>query len=190
MTKIPPQRCDEIDRLVYDIHMDYGITSFPVSAKRLAVEMGFDLILYSSLSAEDRKALGDIIQTGVHLCSQKNGYPTFTIVCNDDTEKGRAKLTVFHEMGHILLGHGSNPTLLQEREADYFAKQLAAPRCLLRFRGHTSISDIHDNYDLSWDASAWTATALLRMNNKFGEAILDNDRDYLEWVRRWSETGE
>ncbi len=187
MTKIPPERCDEIDRLVYDVHMDYGITSFPVDEKRMASEMGFILVSYSDLSEEDKKAMEDIIQTGVHLCSRKRGYPVYMIAYNDDTEPGRAKLTVFHEIGHILMGHGSNPTPLQEMEADYFAKQMAAPRCLLRFKGHTSVSDIHNSYGLSWDASEWTAIALERMVNKFGDATLENDREYIEWVRRCSE---
>lgn len=186
MTKIPPRRCDEIDRLVYDVQMDYGITTFPVDEKRLASEMGFILVRYSSLSQKDKKTMQDIIQTGVHLCSMKRGYPVYIIAYNDDTEPGRVKLTIFHEIGHILMGHGSNPTLLQEMEADYFAKQMAAPRCLLRLKGHTAVSDIHRFYGLSWDASEWTAIALERMTSKFGDAILENDRKYIEWVRRCS----
>ena len=109
----------------------------------------------------------------------------YKIAYNDETEPGRAKLTVLHEIGHILLGHGSNPTEEEEREADYFAKQTAAPRCLLRLRGHTSISDIHNIYGLSWDASERTAIALERMANKFGDAVLENDREYIDWVRGW-----
>ena len=185
MTKIPPARCDEIDKLVYDVHMDYRITSFPVDEKRLASEMGFILVRYAELAKESKKAMEDIIQTGVHLCSKKKGYPVYKIAYNDETEPGRAKLTVLHEIGHILLGHGSNPTEEEEREADYFAKQTAAPRCLLRLRGHTSISDIHNIYGLSWDASERTAIALERMANKFGDAVLENDREYIDWVRGW-----
>lgn len=187
MTKIPPKRCDEIDRLVYDVHMDYCITSFPIDEKRLVSEMGFILIRYSKLSKKDKKMMEDIIQTGVHLCSRKKGYPIYMIAYNDDTEPGRAKLTVLHEIGHILLGHGSNPTPLQEAEADYFAKQMAAPRCLLRFKGHTTTSDIRKFYGLSRDASEWTVIALDHMASKFGDAILENDRAYIEWVRRCAE---
>lgn len=77
MTKIPPERCDEIDRLVYDVHMDYGITSFPVDEKRIASEMGFILVRYAELAKESKKAMEDIIQTGVHLCSKKKGYPVY-----------------------------------------------------------------------------------------------------------------
>ena len=164
--------------------MDYCITSFPIDEKRLAAEMGFALIPYSDLPERKRKEIESIIQTGFHICSKEKGYPVYTIVYNDKTEPGRAKLTVFHEIGHILLNHGSNPSPKEESEADYFAKQLAAPRCLLRLRGHAGVSEIHDLYGLSIEAAEYSSDAVDMALFNYGKLVFENDREYIKWAKQ------
>lgn len=185
MKRLPSETYDMIDRVVYSIHMDYDIRSFPVDEKWLAREMHIKLIPYSSLPDAKRRRMLDIAQTGVHYCDKSKGYPEYVVVYNDDTETGRAKLTVFHEIGHIVLGHGSDPTEEQEGEAEYFAKQLAAPRCILRLRGHLTATEIHDEYGLSWEAAGYSSDAVEMAFYHYGEEVFENDREYIEWVRGW-----
>lgn len=185
MRKLPGAKYDRIDQAVYQVHMDLGITSFPIDEKWLAEEMGFELIPYSSLPEEKRKKILDIVQTGFHVCNKNQGYPRYTIVYNDDVEPGRAKLTVFHEIGHIVLGHGSEPSEEEEAEADYFAKQLAAPRCLLRLRGHLTPTQIHKEYGLSWEAAAYSSYSVQLADLNHGSDVFENDREYTEWARGW-----
>ena len=185
MKRLPSETYDRIDRVVYSIHMDYGIHTFPIDEKWLAREMRIKLVPYSSLSGPTRKKMLDIVQTGIHRCDKRKGYPEYVIVYNDDTEPGRAKLTVFHEIGHIVLGHGSDPTEEQETEAEYFAKQLAAPRCLLRLRGHLTATEIHDKYGLSWEAAGHSADSVLTAFLLYEDRVFDNDREYIEWMRGW-----
>lgn len=186
MKRLPSETYDRIDRMVYSIHMDYGIRSFPVDEKWLAREMRIKLIPYSSLSISKRKRMQDIVQTGVHCCDKSKGYPEYTIIYNNDNEPGRIKLTIFHEIGHIVLKHGSDPTEEQEAEAEYFAKQLAAPRCLLRFYKHLSTTEIHEKYGLTWEAAGYSSDAVMAAFVRHGTEVFDNDREYINWVRRWS----
>lgn len=185
MKKLSSETYNRIDRVVYSIHMDYEIRSFPVDEKWLAREMRIKLIPYSSLPPTKRKSMLDIVQTGVHYCDKSKGYPEYVIVYNDDTEPGRVKLTVFHEIGHIVLKHGSDPSEEKEAEADYFAKQLAAPRCLLRLREHLTPTEIHDIYGLSWEAAGYSAECVSTTFFNHGKEAFGNDREYIEWVRGW-----
>ena len=185
MKRLPCETYDRIDREVYSIHIDYNIRSFPVDEKWLAGEMRFKFIPYSALPEAKRKSMLDIVQTGIHYCDKSQGYPVYVIVYNDDTEPGRAKLTVFHEIAHIVLGHGSDPTEEEEAEADYFAKQLAAPRCLLRLREHLTATEIHDKYGLSWEAAGYSADSVMMAFLNYGKEVFENDREYVEWARRW-----
>ena len=185
MKRLPGETYDRIDREVYSIYMEYGIRSFPVDEKRLAREMRIKLMPYSALPDAKRKSMLDIVQTGIHVCDQSKGYPEFTIVYNDDTEPGREKLTILHEIGHIVLKHGSDPTEEQEAEAEYFAKQLAGPRCLLRERGHLTATEIHDIYGLSWEAAGYSADSVSNAFFSYGKETFENDSEFIEWARGW-----
>ena len=185
MKRLPGETYDRIDRVVYSIYMENDIRSFPVDEKWLAREMGIKLTPYSALPEAKRKSMLDIVQTGIHSCDKSKGYPEFAIIYNDDTEAGRAKLTILHEIGHIALGHGSNPTEEQEAEADYFAKQLAAPRCLLRERGHLTATEIHDIYGLSWEAAGYSADSVSIAFFNYDKEVFENDREFIEWARGW-----
>lgn len=186
MTRLARETYDRIDKEVYAIHMDYNVTSFPVDEKWLAGEMRFRLIPYSALEKSKRERLLNTAPTGFHILDKGSGDPKIYIAYNDYEEPGRQKLTIFHEIAHIVLGHGSNPTKEQEAEAEYFAKQLAAPRAFLRFRGHMTPIEIHDNYGLSWEASEYSANAVWNAFERYGDEVLENDREYIQWVRGWS----
>lgn len=188
MKRLPSNTYDRIDREVYSIHFDHNIRTFPVNEKWLAGEMRFKLVPYSTLPEAKKKCMLNIVQTGIHYCDKNKGYPEYTIVYNDATEPGRAKFTVFHEIGHIVLKHGSDPTEEQEAEADYFAKQLAAPRCLLRLRRQLSPTVIQVKYGLSWEAAVYSADSVSNAIANHGDEVFENDREYIEWVRGWSLT--
>lgn len=179
------RRYDEIDQYVYQLLMDFEPVDFPFDVVSLAEWMEIKIRSFSSLPEEKRSRLlgNDKTSTGLHVCDKRKPAPEFSIYYNDDTEKGRWLFTISHEIGHIVLKHGSNPTLEQESEADYFAKQLMAPRCLLVARRMTNPMEIHDAFNLSWEASSYLSSSVSKVLLKNEKAVHENDEEFLSWCR-------
>jgi len=179
------RRYDEIDQSVYQLLMDFDPVRFPFDVVSIAEWMGIEVRSFSSLPEEKRNYLlgNDKTSTGLHVCDKRKPIPEFSIFFNDDMEKGRWLFTISHEIGHIVLKHGSNPTLEQESEADYFAKQLMAPRCLAVASGMTNPMEIHDVFGLSWEASSYLSSSVSKALLKNGKTTHENDEEFLSWCR-------
>ena len=141
---------------------------------------------FSSLPEEKRDYLlnSEKTATGFHVCDMRGQFPSFWIFYNDDGEKGRWLYTISHEIGHIVLRHGSNPTEEQESEAEYFAKQLMAPRCLVAALGMCSPKVIHDSFGLSWEAATYLSDSTEQILRNRGGKPYANDEEFLNWCVR------
>lgn len=74
------------------------------------------------------------------------------IIYDDTLELAQSRMTIAHELGHILLGHEykysdlrfekTDKKLKCEREADMFAVRFLAPACVLHELGATTADDI------------------------------------------------
>lgn len=192
--RLSKNKYDEIDRKVYQLLMDFNPTGFPFDVVLLAEWMGFKIYSFSSLSEQKRDYLlsDEKTSTGLHICDRRMDKPVFWIFYNDDVEKGRWYYTIGHEIGHIVLGHGSNPTLEQEVEADYFAKQLMAPRCLVVAKNMKSPKEIHSHFCLSWEAANYLSESVERIVEKNAGNRYENDTEFLSWCegKGWLEKQE
>ncbi len=69
--------------------------------------------------------------------------------------------TIFHEIGHIYLGHHDNPepdanqTVIEEAEADFFAKYTIAPPPLVNVAKCESPMDLLICFNVSGQASVF-----------------------------------
>ncbi len=178
---------DEIVKEVFDLYQDYLLTSFPIDVKSLAAKMGIKLIPYSSLLKEDRECLlqNEETKDGFHTCKTDKGYPEFAIWYNDLDQKARWRHTIAHEIGHIILRHGSKASEKQEAAADYFAKQLLAPSYVLNFLGIREIGDIVSNFQISYESAFYTLKAIQNYRDKYGDVFMGCEADFVNWARRW-----
>ena len=179
---------DQIDREVFFLYEDYLLQSFPIDVIKLAAEMRIKLIPYSTLSEKDRELLLQDKETedGFHTADIRNGYPKYTIWYNDLDQETRWRHTIAHEIGHIVLHHGSKTTRRQEAAADYFAKQLLAPTSILILRGIDTISETASLFKISIESASYTWRACKKRRERFGDTFMEHEADFIEWVRGWS----
>lgn len=78
----------------------------------------------------DRHFLNDLILEGIDaftIRKDSGDHISYELLYNSHANKCRMRFTLAHELGHILLKHHQEE-LWEDKEADYFASQLLAPR--------------------------------------------------------------
>lgn len=178
---------DSIVKEVISIYQDYLLTSLPIDVKKLAADMRMNLKPYSTLTKEDREFLLQDEETkdGFHTCDISKGYPVYTIWYNDLNYEERWRHTIAHEIGHIVLRHGSKTGVREEAEADYFAKQLLAPSCLVILTKSFGIETIHERFGISYESAFYTWKSVTQRREKYGEAFMDYEQGFIEWAGGW-----
>ncbi len=69
--------------------------------------------------------------------------------------KGRIRFSLMHELGHIVLKHGDAPSEMQEREADFFASHILAPRMAIHYAGCKNQNDVAKLFHISMEAAQY-----------------------------------
>lgn len=177
---------DEIDLIVYGILIDYEVSSFPIDIKELAVKMGFELIPFSSLSKEKYKELirNSKTGTGFHICDKRDKFPKFFIYYNDiDWQEGRQRITIGHEIKHIVCCDGSEPTAKQENLGDYFGKQLNAPRAYLVYKNIIETDEIMSETGLGLEAATYLSASLKKRVSKHGNKFFGSELAYIDFLK-------
>lgn len=153
-------RCDEIKQEIVYMFEETGIQSFPIDCFEIANKLHYILQPYSTLSPDKKRAAYLTDPDGFSRVEKNiiTGLFQYVIYYNDmKSNEGRLRWTIFHEIGHIYLGHHDNHdnslTDIEEAEADFFAKYSIAPVPLINeLRCHTA-KDIQDIFNTSTEAS-------------------------------------
>lgn len=124
--------------LAWEILLREGVVSLPVRTSTLCRQLGIHLAYGTPHEGSD----------GYSIACQKSMY----IVIRDDLRIERARFTVAHELGHVLLGHVGRYGLVNrepsptdnpiEKEANVFASRLLAPACVLWGCGASTAEEI------------------------------------------------
>ena len=142
----------------WQILIDHDASALPIRISALCKAMGIPIHL-QDLSGGDSYSL------------MVDGRPV--IVVNDQCSVQRQRFTAAHELGHIVLGHVGEYTLVNrepspsdnsvEHEANVFASRLLAPAIVLRDLGVRSSEEIARLCDISAPAAAfrWERLQLL-----------------------------
>ena len=75
------------------------------------------------------------------------------------------------------------PSPIEEELADYFGKQINAPRAYLIHKGLSGASEIMKATGLSSEATSYLVQSLQRRRERFGDAILPIESEYIEFVK-------
>lgn len=137
----------------WQIFLDCGINSLPVSLNTVCRELKIKVLTYEKGARIIEKAQ---LSQAAHRTDGMTFYVQNTPVVLYDEKKSpmRAKFTVAHEVGHIIMGHvkpgrftvanrepqpGDAP---EEQAANQFAARLLAPACVLWGLGVHSAEEI------------------------------------------------
>jgi len=148
-------RYDEIDSKALEILMDYSDAFFPINLKKNCERLRIKLIPYSSLSEHQYKKINELALNGELKdgCSiildhpDENGYLAYTYYndCIADVYVDkRINYTIAHEIKHVVYKE-VNPTDIEEKEAEHFARMLLAPTCILIVGKYDDYRDVEKN---------------------------------------------
>lgn len=152
-------RCDEIKKEILFMYEECEIDTYPIDCFAIAQKLYYVLRPYSTLSPEQYTEAWEIDSDGfsrveLNPITRMNQY---VIYYNDKINQGRMRWTIFHEIGHIYLGHHDNlddtQSTIEEAEANFFAKYAIAPPPLINITECKSARDIAITFCVSLQAS-------------------------------------
>lgn len=154
---------DEIDKVIFDIYLDYDIKTFPVDEVEVCNKLGATLAPYSAYSIEERKLLKKESKLGFFVKESKEQSPT--IYYNDLLgSKGAIRLTIFHELKHYIFNDENDNDDL----ADYFARHFMGPIPYLLQKGFDSPNEIASFCGMSMEAAVYAYSNIVSRRNKYG----------------------
>lgn len=170
------------------ILLDCGIDSLPVSLNTICRELKIKVLTYEKGARIIEKAR---LSQAAHRTDGMTFYVQNTPVVLYDEKKSpqRAKFTVAHEVGHIIMGHvkpgrftvsnrepqpGDAP---EEQAANQFAARLLAPACVLWGMGVHSADEIMELCRISKPAAEFRAQRMAELyrRNQFLASPLERD---------------
>ncbi len=150
------------------MYEEADVHSYPIDCFVIAAKLHYVVIPYSSLSEEDRLEAVLYDPDGYSRVEVDvfTGMNQYVIYYNDNCKTpGRIRWTVFHEIGHIYLGHHDNPddslSAVEEEEANFFAKYAIAPHPLIRRLNCQDPWDIQNTFDTSGQAAEYIYSMFL-----------------------------
>lgn len=184
----------------WKILLDCGINCLPVSLNAVCRELEIRALSY-------KKGAGIIQRAGLGQTAHRTDGMTFyvqstpVILYDERKPPQRAKFTVAHELGHIILGHvgpgyvttmnrepqpGDAP---EERAANQFAARLLAPACVLWGLGVQSAEEIMELCRISRAAAEFCAQRLVELcrRDRFLASPLEREvyRQFRPFIREF-----
>lgn len=143
---------DYIEEEANNLVEDLGFRFFPLNCFEVAERLGIVVIPYSELPEHARNE---------SLSKSEDGYSTrekgvYVIYYNDEQPPTRIKFTIWHEIGHIQLGHLDGCEKSTERieaEANHFAAYIIAPLVFVFLLGLETPCEIADTLRISIDCA-------------------------------------
>lgn len=154
-------RCDEIKKEVLFLYEECEVHTYPIDCFAIAQKLYYVLRPYSSLDPEHYFEAFRTDPDGFSTVevNPETGMNQYVIYYNDTANFGRKRWTILHEIGHIYLGHHDNPDdsnyLLEETEADFFAKYAIANPPLVNISKCECPNDIQETFQTSYQASVF-----------------------------------
>lgn len=164
--RLSNRRCEEIKGEVSFMFQECGINTIPIDCFKIAEKLYYKLVPYSRLSeSKKNKALQvseDAFST--YMVDDITNMVKPFIFYNDlINNPQRIRWSIFHEIGHIYLGHhdsiedsNGEQNIIYEKEANFFAKYAIAPPPLVGLYECENAYDIADRFDLTRESSLYS----------------------------------
>lgn len=142
-------RYEEIKSIVVATYEKYGINKIPIDCFELARKMGITIIPFSKLTQKQQNKISFCEGEAIMFCINQSTY----IFYNDiDNTISRQRFSIFHEIGHYILGHKGESELAKS-EADFFARYAIAPILLVWKLNCVDVVDIKNIFNTSFECA-------------------------------------
>lgn len=158
---LPVARYDQIKHEVLYLYEECEITAYPIDCFEIARKLCYIVVPYSSLTDHQLRLAMEYSSEGFSVLRKQpdTGMFRYYIFYNDYNSIARQRWTVFHEIGHIYLGHHCPDCILSEEEceseANFFAKYCIAPPPLVNVAKCEGPWDIANTFIVSDSASGF-----------------------------------
>lgn len=160
-------RYEEIKSIVVATFEKYGMSEIPIDCFELARRMGIIIIPFSKLTQEQLNNIGFCEGEAIMFCLNQNTY----IFYNDiDNNISRQRFSIFHEIGHYVLGHKCESELAKS-EADFFARYAIAPIPLVWRLECFDVVDIKNTFNTSFECATIIKTNYDNWINYGGQTL-------------------
>ena len=159
--KFSNNRYEEIKKEVLIMFQDAEYDSFPIDCFEIAKRLRYVIRRYSELEPDALIESLAISKDGYSRVEPdpNTGMYRYVIYYNDWTpNRGRQRWTIFHEIGHICLGHHDNPSgneKTEDDEADFFAKYAMDPPPLVHAKHCQNPDDVCYVFSTSGEFSVY-----------------------------------
>lgn len=150
---------------IIEIFQKCNVKSFPLDCENIVNILGCKLYRYSELPEVKRQGCLQVSNESMKIHNR--------IYYNDELmSEGRARFSIMHELGHIILGHGEYRNAVLEAEANYFASNIFAPRMAVHYSQCKRPKHVVKQFGLTFEAATyvledydrWYQRAARRMN--------------------------
>lgn len=164
--RLTPKRYKEIESAVVEMFEECGLHTVPIDCFAIADKLYYRLKPYSSLPLDEQWDALEKSEDGFS-CIEQDPFTkmyAYVIYYNDyEQNLRRVRFTIFHEIGHIYLGHlddreGKDSETL-ESEANFFARNAICPLPLMNMTGITDINEVCDTFDVSFISAGYICHA-------------------------------
>lgn len=152
--KLPDETYEFIKGEVAFLLKKCEIKHIPISGLEIASKLNISIQSYSSLDEDQQEVALRLSEDGFFL---EDRYGNNTIYYNDNGRSySRINMTILHEIGHCVLDHSVSAygnSDIEEAEARFFAKYMAALPPLVDIIHPQSPNDIKQCFDISREAA-------------------------------------
>ena len=153
---LPSSLYREIEERVVIMFQKNNIHTVPIDPFLIARKEGFELIPFSKLKEKLKSAVKACEYDGMSFHYAPRG--TYIIFFDDSQSVPRQRFTVFHELGHIYMGH-KEESKLADKIANHFAAYAIAPNPLINSYGCQSEEDIRCTFNTSLETAHYRGEA-------------------------------
>ena len=138
---------EEIEWKILEVFQKCNVRSFPINLFDIIEQHGYECIEYTEQSEVKQEACQQISDDAFRLNNK--------VYYNDQAMFCRRRFSLAHEIGHIVLGHRTPYTNVKEREANYFASRLLAPRIAIYYAECKNANDVSKIFQMTYEASSY-----------------------------------
>ncbi len=184
-------RYDELDKTALQILMDYSDGEFPIDLEKLCERLRIKLTPYSALKESAFSEINSSVSNGelsdgfsiILNKPDPQGYVAYAYY-NDDKKaiisNERVRFTIAHEIKHVIFRE-TNPTNIEESEAEHFARFLLAPMPLLIVGKYETNYEIRRKFRLTKSAAYNALKAKNNRVEKHGNSLFKYESNFIDW---------
>ena len=135
-----------------------NVKSFPINCYDLLKQYGYECMEYSELEEEKQTACYQVSDDAFRL--------NHTVYYNDSIKGYRKRFSLMHELGHIVLNHKAPYTDQHEREANFYASNILAPRMAINYSKCKNASDVARIFRMTYESASYAFDDFRRWRRK------------------------